>query len=64
MTEIEIRKLVNPKDFVNAWFRMLPAHKTYEEAYEALEDLYTGYFGRRRYSDYRSFRVVKDRIKR
>jgi hypothetical protein len=64
MTDIEIRKLINPKEFVNAWFRMLPHHKTYEDAYEALEVHFEGYFGRRKYSDYRSFRVIKDRMKR
>lgn len=64
MTDNELRKLVNPKEFVNAWFRMLPAHKTYEEAYEALEAEYENYFKRRRYADYNSFRVVKSRMSR
>jgi hypothetical protein len=62
MTDSEIRKLIIPREFVAAWFRELPKHKTYEAAYEAIEDIYEEYFGRRRYSCYDSFRVIKDRI--
>ena len=64
MTDIEIRALIFNKEFVNAWFRLLPSHNTYEAAYEALEDIYLGYFGRRKYSNYESFRQVKNRMQR
>lgn len=62
MTEQEIRGLVDARNFINAWFRELPNHKTYEAAYESIEVIYEGYFNRRRYKDYGSFRVVKSRI--
>ena len=62
MTELEIRRLTFPRDFAEAWFKLLPSHKTYEEAYEALEDIYLAHFGQRRYSDYNSFRQVKNRL--
>jgi len=62
MTDKEIRILINPREFVNAWFRMLPHYPTYNAAYEALEDIYEDYFGRRKYSSYKSFEVIKNRI--
>ena len=62
MTDIEKRRLIDLRYFINAWFNLLPHHETYEKAYEALEDIYEDYFGRRRYSCYDSFRVVKDRV--
>lgn len=62
MTEIEIRGLIDPRNFINSWFRALPNYKTYEEAYESVEIEYLNYFGRRKYSDYQSFRQVKNRI--
>jgi len=61
MTEQDIRGLIYLNNFINAWFNALPHHKTYEEAYESIEDIYIEYFGRRRYSDYSSFRTVKNR---
>jgi len=62
MTDAEIRLLVYPRHFAEAWFRLLSQHKTYEDAYEELENIYIGYFKRRKYSDYNSFRNVKNRI--
>lgn len=62
MTDNEIRKLVQPREFVAAWFRELPNHKTYEATYEHIEEAYEAYFGVRKYSCYNSFRNVKDRI--
>ena len=62
MTDKEVIKLINPREFVAQWFRMLPDYPTYSAAYEALEDRYEAVFGRRKYSSYDSFRVVKDRI--
>ena len=64
MTDKEIIQLINSKAFVEAWFRMLPQYSTYVAAYEALEDIYEGYFGRRRYSSWKSFEVVKNRLYR
>lgn len=62
MTEQDIRGLIITTNFINAWFNALPNYSTYELAYESIEIIYIDYFGRRRYSDYNSFRNVKDRI--
>lgn len=62
MTDIEKRRLIYTSEFVAAWFKFLPSSKTYEDAYEKVEDIYEDYFGKRRYSCYSSFRVVKNRI--
>lgn len=62
MTDIEKRRLIHTNDFVAAWFKFLPSAKTYEDAYEKVEEIYEDYFGKRRYSCYSSFRVVKNRL--
>ena len=62
MTDIQIRKLIDPREFIAAWFAELPKHPTYEAAYEAIEVEFIAYFGKRKYSDYNSFRIVKNRI--
>jgi hypothetical protein len=62
MNEKQIRGLIEPRNFIAAWFAELPKHDTYEKAYEAIEDVYFDFFGKRKYSDYNSFRNVRDRI--
>ncbi len=62
MTDKDIIKLINPREFVQAWFNMLPNYPTYVAAYEALEEIYSGYFGRRKYSEYKSFEVIRRRM--
>jgi len=62
MNEKQIRGLIEPRNFIAAWFAELPKHDTYEKAYEAIEDVYSDFFGKRKYSDYNSFRNVRDRI--
>lgn len=64
MTDIEKRQLINPRAFVDRWFRMLPQYPTSVAAYEALEDIYEDYFGRRKYSGWKSFEVIKNRMYR
>jgi len=61
MNEKDIRGLLYLDNFINAWFLELPNHSTYEEAYESIEAIYTNYFGKRRYSGYKSFEVMKNR---
>ena len=61
MTEQDIRGLIVTNNFINAWFIALPNYSTYEAAYESIEVIYVEYFGKRRYSDYNSFRTVKNR---
>lgn len=41
--------------FARAFDAMKPRFKMHYEAYEALEEIYEMYFGRRRYSDYAAF---------
>jgi hypothetical protein len=62
MNEEDIRGLIDPRNFINAWFNALPNFPTYEAAYESIEEVYENYFKRRKYSDYNSFRNVKGRI--
>jgi hypothetical protein len=61
MTEQDIRGLRKLNNFINAWFNALPNYRTYEEAYESIEDIYFEYYQERRYSGYKSFEVMKNR---
>lgn len=51
----------DPQFFIDRFWSMVSDYKTYEDAYEALEKIYENALGRRRYSDYNSFRRVRDR---
>lgn len=62
MTDSEVIKLVNPREFIAAWFNALPHHPTYLAAYESIECEYERVFGKRKYSSWESFVIVKRRI--
>lgn len=62
MTNEDILKLINARDFADAWFKALPNYPTYEAAYESIEAEYQKVFKVRRYSDYNSFRNVKNKL--
>jgi len=47
--------------FYQMWFSRLPKFETYEAAYEDLETKFFAKFGRRRFKNYNSFKVVKSR---
>ena len=56
-----IIKLTTVDGFIQEFWKMAQHCRTYNEAYEALENEYMGYFKRRRYASYDSFRTVRDR---
>ena len=53
--------LLSADGFVREFWKRAKKHKTLIEAYENLESEYETTFGKRRYSDYNSFRVCRDR---
>lgn len=57
----EVRELMTVEGFARWFGRMKTLYPTYEEGYEALENHYQRLTGRRRYSEYSSFRLVYTR---
>ena len=53
--------LLTPEGFDERFWDNASKYKTYKKADEKLEDEYKTYFGKRKYSDYNSFRVCRDR---
>lgn len=53
--------LISADGFVKEFWKRAKQHKTLIQAYENLEKDYEKTFGKRRYSDYNSFRVCRDR---
>ena len=53
--------LINADGFVKEFWKRTKSHKTLIAAYEELETEYQQTFGKRRYSDYNSFRICRDR---
>lgn len=64
MIDTHLLKLLakNPDYFIDRFWEMCPDYPTQEKAYEALEGILEAAGGERRYSDFNSFRVVRDRI--
>jgi len=60
-SNIRIIQLNSKEGFISAFFEMVPSFKTHIEAYEALESEYESIFNKRRYSNFESFRQVRDR---
>jgi len=56
-----IEKAWQLSEFIKMWFSILPQHKTYEDAYEAIEDQFFKKYGRRRYKNYETFKAAKCR---
>lgn len=52
----------NPAGFIQRFEELLPEHKYNYEAYEAVEEEYSGITGERRYDSWSSFRVVRERL--
>ena len=50
--------------FIDAFFDSTKTHRTFEEAYNAIEIEYESYFGITKYSSYDSFRKIRDRQKK
>tara|TARA_B100000795_G_C22616943_1_gene367364 strand:+ start:286 stop:702 length:417 start_codon:yes stop_codon:yes gene_type:complete len=55
-------KDVRTKGFYNRYLHNIKRVETYIDAYQLTEDEYIGIFGKKRYSSYDSFRIIKNRI--
>ncbi len=55
------RRLTSAEGFVDYYLEMRDLYHTQQEAYERLEDFHVAITGRRRYSEFDSFRVVCNR---
>ena len=53
--------LISADGFVREFWKRAKNHKTMIAAYEELEKEYRETFGKRRYADYNSFRICRDR---
>lgn len=56
-----ILKLLTKQGFIEHYFRICFDYDTNRDAYEAVEELYQEWFTKRKYSNYESFSVVKNR---
>ena len=54
-------RIYSATGFVNEFWEKVKEHKTLKSAYESLEKEHIEIFGKRKYSDYNSFRVCRDR---
>lgn len=63
MTTIDphLLRMMESEGFVQFYLEILPYYDTCEQAYEAAERQYENGFGRRRYSDYQTFKVILSR---
>ena len=65
MIDFKILALLSPNGFDERFWKNSKDSKTYLEAYEKTEKEFENHFGKRKYSDYNSFRNCRDRrIKR
>ncbi|MBO7195165.1 MAG: hypothetical protein J6V27_03925 [Alistipes sp.] len=58
----EVRNLFSFEGFADYYLRMRDLYPTQLDAYERLEDFYIAITGKRRYSEFSSFRRVLNRI--
>lgn len=56
------RKLTSAEGFADYYFEMQDLYPSQREAYERLEDFHIDIAGRRKYSEFNSFRKVLDRL--
>ena len=54
-------KLLDIQEFDKAFYSAMSSHNTHEEAYESVEKRYVSIVGKRRYSSFQSYRVVRNR---
>lgn len=59
----EVRHFLSFEGFAELYLRMRDLYPTQLEAYERLEDFYISITGKRRYSEFSSFRRVLNRIR-
>ena len=60
----EVRHFLSFEGFAELFLRMRDLYPTQLEAYERLEDFYITIIGKRRYSEYSSFRRVLNRMRK
>lgn len=58
----EVRHFLSFEGFAELYLRMRDLYPTQLEAYERLEDYYINMMGKRRYSEFSSFRRVLSRV--
>ena len=61
MIEFKILALLSPNGFDERFWEFAKETKTYVEAYEKTENEYEKHFGKRKYSDYNSYRNCRDK---
>ena len=54
-------RIYSATGFVREFWEKVKEHKTLKSAYESVEKEHVEIFGKRKYSDYNSFRVCRDR---
>lgn len=57
-----MRNLVKPLGFYQVYFEELPRHRTKQEAFNSVNDIYFELFGEFKYENYESFRVTVYRM--
>ena len=61
MIDKKIISLLTADGFDKRFFELASETNTYKKAYENLEIEYENYFGKRKYSDYNSYRNCRDK---
>ena len=57
----DVLSLLSADGFVREFWERSKEHRTLKQAYEDVEKDFQKFFGQRRYSDYNSFRICRDR---
>jgi hypothetical protein len=57
----EILALTSTTGFIEEFYRQCNQHKTPAAAFDFLNDSYQKLFGKHKYSDYKTFKVVRER---
>lgn len=60
--EPHLQRLLTQEGFIEAFWEQCADYHTQKDAYEAVERQYERTFGMRKYSDWDSFRKVRDRL--
>lgn len=60
-TQENILKLLDLQGFIDYYYKICLDFDTNQEAYERVESIHLEYFGKRKYSNYNSFRSVRNR---
>ncbi len=64
LIDLHIRDLLTPEGFEKKFYEFCVEYDTQFEAYEATERMYETYFGKRKYSEFNSFRVARQKRKK